>query len=202
MAITVTQPSKWNPINWFKRGGVNYTNIQLDLFERAARGDLSGALGVVEGCTGHWARGFSSAEVTATFPFQPAITRSMLYQVGRDLALHGESVWWINSSAGRFEILPADSNDIIGSSPDPLRWVYRLSLQGPSSNQTVNVSGQDVLHFRINSPKGRPWQGQSPMAITEQSVAQALNSYLVNELCKVNRNILCLLYTSPSPRDS
>ena len=196
MAVSILNPATWRLPG---RRTTNYTNIVLTAIERAISGGEPGEVGAVEGCAGQWARGFSSAVVTPPGdPAAAAITPSMLHAIGRGLLLDGESVWYINSRNGRVFYTPAAQFNIAGEY-DPQSWTYRLNLAGPSKPTPMSASQTDVLHFRINSPTERPWEGYSPLAIGERAVAEALNSYLGSELRKLNRQILLLDGFAGSP---
>ena len=181
-----------NPATWRlpARRTTTYTNVILHAIERAITGGAPGEVGAVEGCAGQWARGFSSAIVTPPGdPAAAAIKPSMLHAIGRDLLLTGKSLWYINSVNGRVFYVPVSQFNIAGGY-DPQSWTYRLHLAGPSAPTPMAARSTDVLHFRINAPAERPWEGYSPLAIGERAVAEALNAYLASELRKLNRQIL------------
>ena len=103
---------------------------------------------------------------------------------------------------------------------NPDRVMYSLTLAGPSDHYQVMAGARDVLHVEYSFETERPHIGMAPVtwAATLGSIVSAMEQRLKEEsnskvgylipiprspvaaVTDANGNI-CLLYTSPSPRD-
>ena len=83
--------------------------------------------------------------------------------IGRELIMSGELVYQIGGRQ-RPVLMPAGSVYLTGDNMDPMDWWYQLTFYSPSNSQTIWEPGNSVLHFRINAPARRPWQGRSPFS--------------------------------------
>ena len=100
--------------------------------------------------------------------------------VGRALIRRGELVFMIDTTAGKLQLLPADSWDVDGG-PRPDDWQYRLTLSAPSGTETYEaMPASGVLHFRYASEPARPWHGLGPLGVA--SLAGRLSAETVNQL--------------------
>lgn len=59
-------------------------------------------------------------------------------------------------------MIPVSGFDVQGQTPIPAAWDYRINITAPGGTETVYRKGGDVLHFRTNCARMRPWQGQPP----------------------------------------
>lgn len=169
----------------------DYTQIVMGITERQIHGWKSPGQAAIEACVGIWARAFASFEVSVSSSRSPqyikrSISPSMLYMIGSDLLLRGESAWLIEEG-GKY-ISPASSYNIHGD-VNPETWVYTLQLNGPTGNRSESHSGADVLHFRINSSALQPWTGRSPLTIGAKVVSYALEQYLESEVTSCNEQM-------------
>lgn len=114
----------------------------------------------VEACAGMWARAFASAEVS---PEVEALTPDVLAQIARSLIVSGESLHLIRVRNGAVSLVPSGSWDVLGDTPEPEGWSYKLQLDGPSGAKTVTRRWASVLHCRYSFDASRPWQGVSPL---------------------------------------
>ena len=81
------------------------------------------ALAVVESCVSLICDPLLVAEVDGL-----AIPRHTLYTMGRDLLRGGNTVYAINTTTGHLRLERAYMYDVIGDSPDPADWLYRLEI--------------------------------------------------------------------------
>ena len=100
--------------------------------------------------------------------------------IRRSFATKGQCILALDED----EPIPASSWDISGKSLDPLAWRYNVELAAPSGNVSRTLSGNQVLHFRINATAARPWEGRSPFDIMTSTVplACAVEKALRNEM--------------------
>lgn len=141
----------------------SYTDLVVSALVAQAEGTTSSkAVATVEAACGLWSRAFASGVSNAVTPPQLEI-------IGRALLTAGESVWLVDGS--RLSALPAESWSITGPAAEPRRWRYRLTMAGPSQTKTVVRSGADVFHVRINSGPVRPWEGRSPLLLSDATVS-------------------------------
>lgn len=115
----------------------------------------------VEACAGMWARAFASAEVEGD-PHD-VLTPGLLARVGRSLIVSGESLHLIEVRGGSVRLIPSGTWDVLGNTPDPEGWRYKLQLDGPSGSRTVTRPSASVLHVRYSEDASRPWRGLGPL---------------------------------------
>lgn len=134
----------------------SYTDQQVAAAVATANGTAaSGLTATVEAAGRLWESAFSAGRSTELEPWQLGL-------IGRELLLHGQSVWW---RSGRSGLLPVSDHDVKGRSASPQRWTYRLTLPAPDTTlQRQNVAADRVLHVRIGATRQRPWRGCSPLA--------------------------------------
>ena len=153
---------------------VDYTDSLVALLVNRATGNIGTAdqyaTAAMEACAGMAGRGFAVAEVVADSPtVADSITPDTLELIGRSLMRGGEIVFYIDTSSGEVDLLPAQSHDVMGG-PNPMSWRYNVTLSGPSRTQSyTNLSAETVLHFRYAAHRTTPWRGQSPLEVAALS---------------------------------
>ena len=91
-----------------------------------------------------------------------ALSGTWRAQAVRAMLRDGEHLDVIESAPGGVELVPAAAWTVLGG-PRPSSWSYLATLEGPSGTLTRQVEGDDVLHLRWQTEKGRTWQGVGPM---------------------------------------
>ena len=149
------------------RSSVAYNEVVQDAILALAEGKASASpmtTGAVEACAGLQARCFAQAVCSPA----SLVRASTLYDVGRDLALHGEFVALLEvGTDGPVFIRPA-SHTVRGGHREE-SWIYDLWLSGPTTTTRVQVPRTRVVHVRINVDASTPWQGRSPIAAARQT---------------------------------
>ena len=148
----------------------------------------------VEAAAGMWARAFAAAVVS---PDVEVLTPEVLAHVARSLIVSGESLHRIEVRNGALRLIPSGSWDVLGDSPDPSGWRYKLQLDGPSGSRTVTAPSASVLHLRYSFDASRPWQGVGPLmrAGLSADLLSALETRLGQEAGAPSA------YVIPSPAD-
>ncbi len=114
-------------------------------------------LSVAEACSGVYGRCFAAATVEgAAF-----LTPDIMQMIGRALLFRGEFAGALTADGG---LIPCQSWDVLGQSPDPARWGYRLHVAVPRGTETTIAPAEAVLHVRIGAMPDAPWRGRSPLA--------------------------------------
>ena len=142
----------------------SYTSIIIEAITAAAAGSQTvSALttGAVAAACLTWGRALASATVEGPVSVRQALTPSVLFNIGHDVARHGESVWRIGAG-GRLEPLASVS---IEGGPDPETWQYRVDRSGPTLTETRTIPAGGVIHVRHAPDPSRPWAGRSPIAV-------------------------------------
>ena len=176
--------------DWFKqtetletRQDSSYTDtlVQLILSRAQAKSAVSvRATAALEACAGVVGRGFAATEITTRPALADALTPEFMELVGRSLIRQGEAIFLIDTTAGRLQLLPAETHDVDGG-PYPDEWEYRLTLGGPSRTFTYPlVPASSVLHFRYSVEPSRPWHGQGPLEVA--TLAGRLSAEVINVL--------------------
>ena len=94
-------------------------------------------------------------------PVSRVVTPAVLYEVGRQFVLHGESVWLLDGDGRDMRLLQASAWDVTGTRS----WSYRLTMSGPSGTYVRRVEADQVLHPRVNCDPEEPHRGRSPVAL-------------------------------------
>ncbi len=160
----------------------NYTAIQTAAVEAFAESGLYGvALGAVEVAAGWYARAFASADVEPAGVRTAGLTPALLGDVARRLVAQGEAVLLVDVEGGMVTLTPASSWTVQGGPRRP--WRYSVTTSGPSTTETVNVSGESVCHVAWAWDSKSPWRGRSPLALAGESgrLAKALERALADE---------------------
>ena len=161
----------------------SYTDVLTDLLIREASGSgaptgMAHATAVAEACAGKWAHAFAAADLEPDVldPFTMA-------SIGRDIIVRGESIWLVAVGREGITLLPVGDHDVLGQSPDPATWSYRVSTYGPSGVTTQTVPAAAVVHIRYSVDPSRPWRGISPLerAGLDAELLSALLSRLKEE---------------------
>ena len=114
-------------------------------------------LSVAEACAGVYGRCFAAATVEGA----PFLTPDIMAMIGRALLFRGEFVGALTADGN---LIPAQSSDVLGESPDPMEWGYRLHYAVPRGTGTMLAPAEAVLHVRVGAMPGAPWRGRSPLA--------------------------------------
>ena len=146
------------------------------------------SLGVTEACAGLWGRSFASATVTPSSLATAALTPAVLEAIGRRLLLHGEAVFEITVEDGAVGLVEASNWDIT----ERAQWVYRADFSTPEGTYHRTLTADRVLHPRIGSSSGRPWQGESPIPSSTAALAAVLETKLTQEVGGPVGNVLPL----------
>ena len=138
------------------------------------------ATAALESCAGVTGRGFMAAEVTGPEALTQAFSPGCMELIGRALIRQSQIVFLIDTSAGRLQLIPAQTHDVEGG-PFPSEWEYRVTLGGPSRTHTVDfVPAQSVLHFRYACDPSTPWRGHGPLDVA--ALSGKLSAETVNQL--------------------
>ena len=157
----------WKSDNLEYRADDSFTNALITLLTARAgaqQAALPAALGTLESAAGLVGRAFATAMVESpATPVLDALTPSCLALVGRSLVRAGEVVFYLDTSAGRIDLLPAQSWDVDGG-PNPRSWEYRVTVSGPDRTFTYDhVPAAGVLHFQWARDAATPWRGVGPL---------------------------------------
>ena len=142
-----------------------YTDSVIEGIINAAGASTPGNIArtaALEACAGYYGRAFQAARVKPDNARTAALTPAFLGLIGRELVRHGEQISLLHVDDGMLRVLPAGSWDVNGSHG---RWIYRVDLYGPSSNNTYTVPADGVIHCKWAVDPGRPWRGLSPMGV-------------------------------------
>ncbi len=164
-----------------RRGSEDVTDLDTVVAGRALelaagkRVDVN-RLAAAESCAGLYARSFASAIVDGTSLLAPDI----LSMMGRALLFKGEFLGILEASG---MVVPASLSEVLGKSPNPREWGYRLHVNTPAGQEMLTVPASSILHVRINASVGAPWRGRSPLkgAMNEIELAVVAATALANE---------------------
>ena len=141
-----------------------YSDLLLQAQLNDAEGDTIGAsaTAALEVAAGLVGRSLAAARVSPDSVAQAA-TADFLDLAGRSLVRLGEIVFLMDVRDGRMHLEPAGDFDVRGAW-QPERWMYRLSIYGPTSTYTRTVRASSVVHLMWSQDERRPWRGLSPLA--------------------------------------
>ena len=189
----------FSTIRELRREARGYSDTITELLvARAGGGDAptgsAHLTAAVEACAGMWARAFAAAVVS---PDVDALTPCLLAHVGRALIVSGESLHRIEVRNGAVRLVPSGQWDVLGDTPNPDGWRYKMQLDAPSSSRTVTEPAAAVLHCRYSVDASRPWQGVGPLtrAGLSADLLSALETRLGQEAGAPSA------YVIPSPAD-
>ena len=111
------------------------------------------------------------------------LTPSLLGNIARTVVSSGAAMYLIEVMSGEIKLRPIGSWDISGSGADPSSWYVRGDIYSPSSNDTVYVGYNSVIHVMHHYSEARPWLGLSGMdsASTTAALAAAIETRLKQE---------------------
>ena len=156
---------KWPWTKPETRSSGGYTDGLLSALLSNASGAVSSTeLASIEAAAGLISNSLAMAEVTPKGPLTVGIGPCLLNVIARALIYRGEFVGLIETNSRGLSILPASSWDVLGTSPDPLSWHYRVDLWGPSGGVTKTVSAESIIDIKYSIDTARPWQGIGPLA--------------------------------------
>ena len=147
----------------------SYTDALVAALIRQVRGrtanvSLISETGALESAAGLVGRAFMAAEVSGDPMYTAALTPQVMELIGRSLLRRGDSVFYLDTSAG-LTLLPAQTHSIAGG-PMPSGWVYDVTLAGPGELKTLRpVRAEGVLHFRYGCDIETPWRGNAPLGV-------------------------------------
>ena len=160
----------------------NYSELRLAAAEAwADSGLLGAALGATEIAAGLYSRAFASATVEPAGVRTAALSPAVLGDVARRLVAQGEAVLLVDVEGGMVTLTPATWWTVQGGPRRP--WRYRVTLTGPSTTSTLDVSSERVAHVAWAWDARSPWRGRSPLALAGESgrLAQAVERALADE---------------------
>ena len=147
----------------------SYTDALVAALIRQVRGRTAGTAltsetGALESAAGLVGRAFMACEVSGDPMYTRALTPQVMELIGRSLLRRGDSVFYMDISAG-LTLLPAQTHSIAGG-PMPSGWVYDVTLVGPGRLTTLRpVQAAGVLHFRYGCDIETPWRGNAPLGV-------------------------------------
>ena len=155
-------------------GGADFTDQAIARSEAlAAGGAEAGDLAITGACISLWERALSAATVEpASAPLMPISDARLLALVGRSLATTGNFVAVIRVADGVVALLPASGYDVTGGA-DPLSWIYRCDLIGPSASHAETMTGDAVVHVRIGADARTPWRGRGCLQTSPKTATLA-----------------------------
>ena len=160
----------------------NYTELRTAAAEaQATSGLLGAAVGAVEVAAGWYSRAFSTATVEPANGRTAALTPALLGDVARRLVTAGEAVLLVEVDGPAVSLVPAVWWTLTGGPRRP--WRYSVTTSGPSTTETINVTGEGVVHCAWAWDAREPWRGRSPLALAGESgrLARALERALADE---------------------
>lgn len=133
-------------------------------------------------------RAFATLSVkSASDSISMALTPIVLAEIGRQLVLNGESVFYIDVDSDGLQLIPSANWTVEGGHYRRSRWQYRIYLSSPTGGQTTMlVPADDVIHVQHNFDIHSPWIAsgslqKSPDLVrgagrTEKSVSNTMSS--------------------------
>ena len=141
------------------------TQLLLEQAQGTTRAEPRATAAAVTAAT-LWARCLTAATVEpAGGRGAAALTPAVRYDIGYALVQGGEYVAAldVDLQAGGLRLIRAASVDVLGTSPNPADWRYRLELPAPSGPSVRVLPAAAVFHVRINAAAASPWRGRSPL---------------------------------------
>ena len=143
----------------------------------------TGATGALEAAAALYSRALSLAEVSPSTPTTRLLTPAVLAEMARGLIVAGESLHVVAAEEGGAWLQQAGAWEVLGRSPRPSRWRYRVDVATPETTLTRTYAADDVAHCRYATRPGVPWKGVSPMggAPTTERLIGKVETALVKE---------------------
>ena len=148
-----------------QRANAPYTDALINALEAQAVGQGIGdpsAIAALESAVALYSRAFAAATVTPA-EAATALTPAVRALVARNLIRRGEDFHRVYVRRGRVVLEPCGFAYAHGHGPDPMSWLYNLTLYGPSGSRHEWVPAASMLHCRYSVDSARPWFGQGPM---------------------------------------
>lgn len=167
---------------------IDYTALYLaSVINRALSPLHVDALAYVQACYAFLERAFQLAEISTPRPLHlPATLRGL---IARQLVSTGEFVGKIEvvgrTSGLRIEILPAQSQTVLGADPLPSHWLYQLTIPSPTGTSFLHeLTSAQVIHPRQGCSLETPWQGRGSLqlALASGTLGSRLEEILENIL--------------------
>ena len=176
----------------------SYSSTIIEALTAAASGSTAVSVlttGAVASCALLWGRALASATVDGPPSAVSALAPSALFQIGHDLARHGEAVFRIGPG-GRLD--PAGGVTVTGGA-DPDSWQYRVDLIGPTMTEQRTIPAAGVVHIRHAPDPTMPWRGRSPIAVASATgrLAAGLESALSDEANNAPRAVVVPIPEGP-----
>ncbi|MDE0332259.1 MAG: phage portal protein [Nitrospinae bacterium] len=140
----------------------SYTDAEILRQLRDAEGDVDAdpnSTSAAQTAAAFIGRCLALAEVSPAI-VKPALGPDVLYDIGRDLILAGESVHAIDVTDGKLALWRTADHDVMG---DPENWRYRITISGPTGDKQLSLTGDSVFHPRLNVNPSQPHKGRSPI---------------------------------------
>ena len=151
------------PSSWFQKEGRLVENqsdrlgdqfaefLRQQIVEGSSGSTASPATQLVANLVG---RSFASATISgARLSVQEALQPSMLFKLGRQLVLDGQSLWYTKFSSKGLRLFNITQYDVEGGY-DPETHHYRIELEGPTTTTEIRTSRNRILHFKYVSATG------------------------------------------------
>ena len=139
-----------------------YTASLTAAFVSGAEGGAQGtplATAALEAAAGLYASCFAAATLE---PDIPALTAEVRALLARNLIRRGEDFHRIYVRDGRLVLSPIGFAYAHGNDPDPLGWIYNVTLYGPTDSRHEWTPAASILHSRYSTDASRPWLGVPP----------------------------------------
>ena len=166
--------------SWIETEDRNYTDAVVEAILQNSsnlKADPKRTSAIVSAAT-LLGRTLSMADIEPNF-FEKTLNSKILYQIGFDFNMEGESVYYIDEQAegtklhrcASWDVYTQGTNMIANS--DEANWFYRLIIATPKGTKTiVKAPSEKVLHFRINVDKNQPHRGR-PFWVVAKDTAEA-----------------------------
>lgn len=169
-----------------KRSGQGFTDtIIAGIISQTGGAGASSAIstGIVQQCAEQYGTAFEACTVHADDSLKKVLTPSLLGNIARTTIANGACMYLILVEGGEIKLRAVGSWDISGRGTDPSAWMARCDLYGPSSNETVYVGYNSVIHVMHHYNESRPWLGLGGMdsASTTAALAAAIETRLKQE---------------------
>ncbi|QFG37552.1 phage portal protein BeeE [Paracoccus pantotrophus] len=119
----------------------------------AGQTGLADLTATVQAAVGLWEGALAASDVQGT----DLLTRAVMAQAARSLALRGESLWYISDNG----LQPVSDYDF--STANGKIKAYRLTIPDAGGGRSVTALASEVLHFKIGVDSSAPWTGTSPL---------------------------------------
>lgn len=143
----------------------------------------AGATAHLETAAGYYARALALAEVSPATAATALLTPRVLAAMGRALIVKGESLHVLDGDGSMVRLLQPAAYEVLGQSPEPERWRYRVDLPTPSATRTRVYGFEDVIHCQYAVRPNAPWKGVGPLdgAPTTAALASRVEGSLRKE---------------------